>query len=863
MTCHRRGGILAFLACLVLLLVLPAIRPACAQGTATGSQYVTFWQGTLRVIATQPNTQVGLIDVTYGGPLSQPFNSNFGQVSTFVLANAGDSFEGTTDTTYWVRIIAKVASGPNAGDDAPIIVFTGDINSGLVHPGGVSTDVNAWLSYLPAFSPASVENGTEIGRDFWGFTSRELYVFAPKKATPTRVQIEDRITNVETDSDDSTTLTSASPALVYEDADVEIYYLDQFEDDTLRITSDTDVAVLAGIASQGSHDFTITPPSFGAGEDFRELGTLFYTYVARDLTVFPTQDDTTVTITDLSDGDDTITFNLAGGDLNGDYDLFVTDLTARSGTGVAPRGSNPVVRLSTLGSSAPFDNDFVKVEADKPVLLYVGPKSSDTFEYADVAYSLQTGPREHMVYVYAQNGGARDLQLFVFRFGTNVQITSLTRTLGFQTQAHHDWLLPNPTPYLAGNLIYNDFVWADDSWDGELLRITSDGPLTVMGGDYDSPNFGSFLPFVASSPTLKPIADAGPDVQQCPGDRTVTLDGSDSFDTDNTNGTQTPTWTWDVDAFTDADGDGDFTNDIDASGQTVDYTFPADGVWIVTLTYTDDDGQTDTDVVVIRIEDNAAPEFVCPSDVTIGTGVDDTDCATPFDQNPSAPDTCGGTVTVTSDAPAVYPLGTTTVTWTAADDSGNETSCTQEVTVVDTTPPAIDCPARLDAVPDTPDSAFVAVNATASDNCDASVPLQNDRTAGGADASDDYPCGGTFVTFSSPDAGGNVGTCITVVAVAPPVDPVDPGNTLRLGKEPSDPTVVHLSWTDAPARSTWESYSVRRSQNVRIQPFPVLAAGPGMTTPSYTDGDATGAYLLFYEVRTRDCTGAVSPDPYP
>src|SRR6185503_18565879 len=97
------------------------------------------------------------------------------------------------------------------------------------------------------------------------------------------------------------------------------------------------------------------------------LGTLFYTFIARDLTVFPTQDNTNVTITDLSDGDDSLTANLSNGDLVGDYDIFTEDLYARNGTGITPRAALPAVRLVNEGPAAPFDNDFVKVEADRPV----------------------------------------------------------------------------------------------------------------------------------------------------------------------------------------------------------------------------------------------------------------------------------------------------------------------------------------------------------------------------------------------------------------------------------------------------------------------------------------------------------------
>ena len=50
---------------------------------------------------------------------------------------------------------------------------------------------------------------------------------------------------------------------------------------------------------------------------------------------------------------------------------------------------------------------------------------------------------------------------------------------------------------------------------------------------------------------------------------------------------------------------------------------------------------------------------------------------------------------ITNDAPAVFPLGETIVTWTATDSSGNTSSATQTISVVDTTAPLINAPDYL------------------------------------------------------------------------------------------------------------------------------------------------------------------------
>jgi hypothetical protein len=58
---------------------------------------------------------------------------------------------------------------------------------------------------------------------------------------------------------------------------------------------------------------------------------------------------------------------------------------------------------------------------------------------------------------------------------------------------------------------------------------------------------------------------------------------------------------------------------------------------------------------------------------------------------PTATDDCAGTVGFTNNAPPIFLVGMTPVTWTATDASGNTATVTQHVTVVDTVAPAVSC----------------------------------------------------------------------------------------------------------------------------------------------------------------------------
>ena len=75
-----------------------------------------------------------------------------------------------------------------------------------------------------------------------------------------------------------------------------------------------------------------------------------------------------------------------------------------------------------------------------------------------------------------------------------------------------------------------------------------------------------------------------------------------------------------------------------------------------------------------------APTITCPADVTVSANAGCTATSVALG-SPVTGDNCS-VVSVTSNAPAVYPLGTNVVTWTVTDASGTTATCAQTVTVV-------------------------------------------------------------------------------------------------------------------------------------------------------------------------------------
>ncbi|MBX7194535.1 MAG: HYR domain-containing protein [Sandaracinaceae bacterium] len=85
----------------------------------------------------------------------------------------------------------------------------------------------------------------------------------------------------------------------------------------------------------------------------------------------------------------------------------------------------------------------------------------------------------------------------------------------------------------------------------------------------------------------------------------------------------------------------------------------------------------------------------------------------------------GGTIgTIGDDRPAEgFPLGTTSVTFSAMESSGARLSCTTDVIVSDTTAPAITCPASSRIVRTSETDPVTVAEVTATDRCDASPTI--------------------------------------------------------------------------------------------------------------------------------------------
>jgi hypothetical protein len=141
----------------------------------------------------------------------------------------------------------------------------------------------------------------------------------------------------------------------------------------------------------------------------------------------------------------------------------------------------------------------------------------------------------------------------------------------------------------------------------------------------------------------------------------------------------------------------------------------------ITLTATDDSGESDSCVAKVTTVDKVAP-VVNAKNIIVQLGADGKASIVAPDVDGGTTDACG--IASLSIAPLSFTcsnIGTNTVTLTATDVNGNPANATATVTVADTLAPInvqANAPATI-----TPPDAPISFKATAKDNCSASVQI--------------------------------------------------------------------------------------------------------------------------------------------
>ena len=283
--------------------------------------------------------------------------------------------------------------------------------------------------------------------------------------------------------------------------------------------------------------------------------------------------------------------------------------------------------------------------------------------------------------------------------------------------------------------------------------------------------------------------------------------------------------------------------------QCESFVFPT-GTTIITYTATNSSGLSTTGTQSVTVTEDPAinPTITAPDDVTLYTGAGATSCSvtvTNLDASlgtATASDNCPGVTWARSGVPGgnVFPLGNTTVTYTATDKSGNQASDTQVVTVVDNTPPVVTPPGpvTLYTGPGATSCSVTVTNlnatfgtGSATDNCAGVGAVSRS----GVPSGNIFPVGQTILTYSATDAHGNTGTAtqtVTVIDNTPPVISCPANITL----EPSCPTGAIATYATPTATDNCGVQSVVRSAGLASgSVFPI-----GTSTVTHTATDIYG-----------------------
>nr|XP_054749141.1 hyalin-like [Lytechinus pictus] len=317
--------------------------------------------------------------------------------------------------------------------------------------------------------------------------------------------------------------------------------------------------------------------------------------------------------------------------------------------------------------------------------------------------------------------------------------------------------------------------------------------------------------------------DENPTVDFCPTDQTLMF---------NSNGSSVITVTLMQPIFSDN------SNNVTIESSHTNLTTLALGNHTITYTALDPSGNMAVCSFVITVEDTIPPVLsACPDDVILvlanGSSVANVTWSAP-----TASDNGEIAELVSSQQPpALFPIGVTTVTYTARDTAGLTSSCSFNVTIIDVESPVIsDCPSNITVEVGPMDSTSNVswVEPTANDNSN-NVGLTSSHSPYSI-----FSIGDTDVTYTATDGSGNIDTCMFVITVLDNVNPVlTCKSAITIATDPGQATASNIS-----------SYNMATDNSgtpVLTSNLPMDEAGLGVTpvTITATDGSWNTAMCQF------------------
>ncbi len=181
------------------------------------------------------------------------------------------------------------------------------------------------------------------------------------------------------------------------------------------------------------------------------------------------------------------------------------------------------------------------------------------------------------------------------------------------------------------------------------------------------------------------------------------------------------------------------------------------GITPVVWTVTDASGNTVSSTQLVTVSDTIAPLNNSPADIIVNTDLNDCTASGVVLGIPISSDNCT-VASVTNNAPLIFPIGTTTVTWIVTDSASNTSLSYQTITVIDNSPPTLTPPPDL--VSDS--CAIVLGIPSITDNCNFTYTNN---------APDSFSTGTTTVTWTASDTFGNTVSATQLITFSDATDP--------------------------------------------------------------------------------------------
>lgn len=388
--------------------------------------------------------------------------------------------------------------------------------------------------------------------------------------------------------------------------------------------------------------------------------------------------------------------------------------------------------------------------------------------------------------------------------------------------------------YIDGQLIgYQDWDWPHNGTGRYTIRLTGSGPHELCfiiwdgggaaGGKFRLETTQSFRDNNPGDPLPPPAADTTAPVIVAPGNLTKEATGPAGAIA-----------TFTATATDDKDGSVPVTA-VPPSGSM----FPL-GTTVVGLAAADAAGNTASASFTVTVQDTTPPVITAPANLTAeatsaaGAAVSYSASAYDLVDNSTA-------VAGAPGSGSTFPLGTTPVALTSSDSHGNTAAKSFQVTVRDTTAPALNVPASQTL------EATSAAGATAEFAASASDAVGVTALTYSAASGSTFPLGTTPVTVTARDAAGNAAAgsfAITVQDTTAPALTVPANQVLEATSAAGATATFAASATDA-VGVTALTYSAASGST-----FPL-----GTTTVVVTAKDAAGnATTGAFTVTVRDTT---------